>query len=173
MSALDEKHSSAGVHEDKATKLEFNNNVAAKIINPLKGLSREELFRDVSTFASENNLGHIEEDLKKGALIAQNPQHFEDIDILTEEDKQVIRHERSHRWSHPGWLYATIIICSIGAATQGWDQTGSNGANLSFPDEFGISETAAICGPQGTCERNQWLIGIVKCAFSAVLALTR
>ena len=39
--------------------------VLAKIINPLKGLSREELFRDVSTFASENNLGHIEEDLKK------------------------------------------------------------------------------------------------------------
>ena len=28
MAALDEKHSSAGVHEDKATKLEFNNNVA-------------------------------------------------------------------------------------------------------------------------------------------------
>lgn len=34
----------------------------------------------------------------------------------------------------------TIITCSIGAAVQGWDQTGSNGANLSFPQAFGLDE---------------------------------
>lgn len=32
----------------------------------------------------------------------------------------------------------TIITCSIGAAVQGWDQTGSNGANLDFPQRYGI-----------------------------------
>lgn len=32
---------------------------------------------------------------------------------------------------------------------QGWDQTGSNGANLSFPKEFGI-------------ENDEWLIGLVN-----------
>lgn len=35
---------------------------------------------------------------------------------------------------------------------QGWDQTGSNGANLSFPEEFGIA------GPG----RDKWLVGLVN-----------
>lgn len=50
-------------------------------------------------------------------------------------------------------LYATIALCSIGAAVQGWDQTGSNGANLSFPIEFGIGTD------QG---RDRWLVGLVN-----------
>lgn len=40
--------------------------------------------------------------------------------------------------------------------SRGWDQTGSNGANLSFPDAFGIPEAASI--------RNQWLVGLVNAA---------
>ena len=47
---------------------------------------------------------------------------------------------------------------------RGWDQTGSNGANLSFPDAFGIPEQASV--------KNQWLVGIVNAApyiASAVL----
>jgi hypothetical protein len=51
-------------------------------------------------------------------------------------------------------LYFTIALCSIGAAVQGWDQTGSNGANLSFPTEFGIAGTG----------RDTWLVGIVNAA---------
>ena len=39
---------------------------------------------------------------------------------------------------------------------RGWDQTGSNGANLSFPDAFGIPEDGSV--------RNQWLVGIVNAA---------
>ncbi len=34
------------------------------------------------------------------------------------------------RRSHPKTLYVTIFLCSVGAATQGWDQTGSNGGEL-------------------------------------------
>jgi hypothetical protein len=39
----------------------------------------------------------------------------------------------------------TIVLNSIAAAIQGWDQTGSNGANLSFPREFGIADTVPYC----------------------------
>ena len=39
------------------------------------------------------------------------------------------------RWKQPFILYFTVFLCSLGAAVQGWDQTGSNGANLSFPQE--------------------------------------
>lgn len=28
---------------------------------------------------------------------------------------------------------------------RGWDQTGSNGANLSFPTEFGIDSKTGVC----------------------------
>lgn len=50
--------------------------------------------------------------------------------------------EITHKWRHPKTLYFTIVLCSIGAAVQGWDQTGSNGANLSFPDVFGIGSSS-------------------------------
>lgn len=38
----------------------------------------------------------------------------------------------------PTKLFLTIATCSIGAAVQGWDQTGTNGANIFFPTEYGI-----------------------------------
>ena len=49
----------------------------------------------------------------------------------------------------PRQLYAAVAICSLGSALQGWDNTGANGANLSFPKEFGI-------------ENNTWLIGVIN-----------
>lgn len=49
---------------------------------------------------------------------------------------------RTNRMSRqPFILYWTVILCSIGAAVQGWDQTGSNGANLSWPADFNVSDS--------------------------------
>lgn len=45
----------------------------------------------------------------------------------------------------------TIALCSLGSAIQGWDSTGANSANLSFPKEFGI-------------EQNSYLIGCINAA---------
>ncbi|KXN84699.1 Putative polyol transporter 1 [Leucoagaricus sp. SymC.cos] len=97
--------------------------------------------------------------LQKGALIAQNASQFESIPELDEEDKAVIRRETTHKWSQPRDLYFTVILCSIAAAVQGWDQTGSNGANLSFPIEFGISETDP---DPNAASRNQWIVGVIN-----------
>lgn len=47
----------------------------------------------------------------------------------------------------------TIFVCSIGAAVQGWDQTGSNGANLSFPQVFGIGSDST---------KDKLLVGLVN-----------
>jgi hypothetical protein len=38
--------------------------------------------------------------------------------VLDDDDRDIIRHEKAHKWSHPWTLYMTVIICSIGAATQ-------------------------------------------------------
>lgn len=130
----------------------------AKVQNPLSGLPKERLLHDVEEFAAEKGLTEHLDMLKKGALLAQAPADYRQITELDQEERDTITHEYTHKWSHPFLLYLTIFSCSIGAATQGWDQTGSNGANLSFPDEFGIPESGPNAG------RNQWIVGVVNAA---------
>lgn len=96
--------------------------------------------------------------------MAQNPESFEFIEELGEEEKEFLRVEKTHRWNHPLTLYFLVILNSIGASIQGWDQTGSNGANLSYPQEFGIADTGALCEANGTCEKNSWIIGAINSA---------
>jgi MFS family permease len=60
----------------------------------------------------------------------------------------------------------TIVLNSIAAAIQGWDQTGSNGANLSFPREFGIADTVPYCDSSDPnaqlCQDNAWIVGFIN-----------
>ncbi|GHJ90375.1 hypothetical protein NliqN6_6777 [Naganishia liquefaciens] len=121
--------------------------------NILAHLSKEDLLSDVRNFATQRGLEEYLPDLEKGALLAQRPDEYEDIAELTEEDRAAIRYEKAHKWNHPLWLWLTIIICSTGACVQGWDQTGSNGANLSFPAEFGIASGS---------NSDEWLVGMVN-----------
>ncbi|KAE8387776.1 hypothetical protein BDV23DRAFT_174430 [Aspergillus alliaceus] len=138
--------------------INLNKNTTAKIKNPLADLTPDQVLRDVTDFANEHELTDILPHLRKGALIARDPDNFRTVDGMTDADITVIDNETLHKWRHPWPLYFTIGLCSIGAAVQGWDQTGSNGANLSFPDALGISEK----GPDGA--RNQWLVGVVNSA---------
>ncbi|KAK0523978.1 hypothetical protein OC835_006078 [Tilletia horrida] len=141
-------------------------NTDGALHNPLHGLTREQLFAKVEQFATEKNLVSEIDLLKKGALIAQNPADIRSLDILSDEEKNQIEHEYAHKWHHPLTLYVTIFLCSIGAATQGWDQTGSNGANLSFPVEFGISDAARLPdgSPNPKAYDHSWLVGLVNAA---------
>ena len=86
---------------------------------------------------------------------------YESLD-LSEEEKDALRIEVTKKWKHPMKLYITVVVCSIGAAVQGWDQTGSNGANLSFPAEFGIGEGENPESPD--YEYDQWIVGLVNAA---------
>jgi hypothetical protein len=75
----------------------------------------------------------------RGALVARDPDNFEQVSELSQEEREKLIYERDHKWHGPTMLWYSIALCAIGAATQGWDQTGSNGANLSFPVEFNIN----------------------------------
>ncbi|PSN67775.1 hypothetical protein BS50DRAFT_348632 [Corynespora cassiicola Philippines] len=118
------------------------------------------LMADVEEFANDKGLTDIIPVLKKGALVAQNPAAFEEIELLDDDDREALRQEKAHKWRHPMALYFTIIVCSIGAAVQGWDQTGSNGANLSFPREFGIGEGENAGHPNRW--RDNLIVGVVN-----------
>lgn len=85
----------------------------------------------------------------RAALVARDPLKFPNFTELDEEEQAALAYERDHKWHGPKMLWYSIALCAVGAATQGWDQTGSNGANLSFPEEFGIKD-------------NDWLIGLVN-----------
>ncbi|KAJ5467644.1 Major facilitator superfamily domaingeneral substrate transporter [Penicillium sp. IBT 31633x] len=150
-------------------QVDLQNNISAKIKNPLADLTKNQVLRDVEEFAQEYNVTDILPELKKGALVARDPEEFETVPDITEAEIAALRDEVLHKWRQPKALYFTIVLCSIGAAVQGWDQTGSNGANLSFPDAFGISEDPA---KSPHADRNLWLVGVVNAApyiASAVL----
>jgi MFS family permease len=124
------------------------------------------LIRDVENFAKENNLVDITPVLIRGAQVAKDPPAFESVEGLTEGEKEAIRNEVLHKWRQPKSLFFTIILCSVGAAVQGWDQTGSNGANLSFPVAFNISdaETLPDGSPNPDRATNLWLVGLINAA---------
>ncbi|KAK2059994.1 hypothetical protein LY76DRAFT_591807 [Colletotrichum caudatum] len=153
--------------ERKKSIAELTQNMEGEIKNPLRGIPKAELLDQVADYQRSHGLpDDILPLLKKGALVAQNPALFEELDELDEAEKQALREEVTHRWKHPWPLYYTIILNSIAAAIQGWDQTGSNGANLAFPVALGIPDSAgSACGPvadEGDCAKNSWIIGLVN-----------
>lgn len=94
----------------------------------------------------------------RAALAARDPDRFELIKELTDEERAALQYEKDHKWHGPFMMWYSMGLCAIGAATQGWDQTGSNGANLSYPQEFGIDGEG----------RDEWIVGIIN----AIIFLT-
>lgn len=133
-----------GVHHDehaatrRASTASRKASVAVLLRNPLAGMSEEEVMRDVDDFVESRGLQEHREAFHKGALLArvnQRPDGFEYVDILSEEEKEVLRRETTSRWSQPFMLYFLVILCAGSAIVQGMDQTAVNGAQvrLSLP----------------------------------------
>lgn len=138
-------------------------------------------------FANTHNLGEFAELFGKAGLVARDSNNFQSISELNPDEQDALAYERAHKWHSSKMLWYSISLCAIGAATQGklelfpsskhacfrafpcleelaadavtgWDQTGSNGANLSFPHEFGIDGKG----------RDEWIVG----AINSVIFLT-
>ncbi|KAI9856308.1 MAG: hypothetical protein M1813_009144 [Trichoglossum hirsutum] len=154
-------------------------------INVLHGISHINLLDGVKQFAEQKGLTGILPLLKTGALVAQDPTMDRDrieqlkrteadvygsIHTLTEEEMTALRNERVQVWHHKKEIPRTIILCSIAAAVQGWDQTGSNGANITFPNALGIptSNTTVTAGAHGPTfmkpTSNDWTVGLINAA---------
>lgn len=116
--------------------------ISEKLANPLAGLSHEQVEEDAERFAKDNGLAHLSETFRKAALVAQDSSGtlqllslsavssnfsnafapragFESLSQLTEEDKEVFRHEITHKWDQPKMLYFLVGLCSLAAAVQG------------------------------------------------------
>lgn len=109
--------------------------VAAKLRNPLAGMSEASVLADVDAFVSSKGLSAHRETFRKGALVArvgQRDDGFEYVGQLSEEEKGLLRREVSHRWDHPFALYFLVVLCAGSAIVQGMDQTAVNGAQVSW-----------------------------------------
>ena len=133
----------------------------SRLNNPLHGIPKSQLATDVARFTNEHNLSAHVDLFQKGALVAQSPGAVSSIRELSSADREILHDEKTRRWHHPKILYFTIIMNSIAAAIQGWDQTGSNGANLSFPIEFNI-RTDIDSDPDQV--KNEWIVGLINAA---------
>ncbi|KAJ7136496.1 hypothetical protein C8R43DRAFT_1020410 [Mycena crocata] len=127
----------------------------AKLANPLKGIPREQLMRDVDRFAEEKGLKHLIPELRKGALVAQDPLLFENIDILEEDDLYHLRREVTHKYAQTGTLYYMVVMASLAAAVQGMDEAVINGAQIIYPKQFGIGSDS---------QHDTWIVGLVNSA---------
>lgn len=84
------------------------NAINAMLENPLAGKSRESVIRDARRFARDHGMAEYEEDFVKGALVARDPDNFENIPELSEEDKAALRFEITHKWRQPFMLYFLV-----------------------------------------------------------------
>ncbi|KAF2677989.1 putative transporter [Lentithecium fluviatile CBS 122367] len=166
----DEKISSDGapaIHDEKTVHDEHDGldaaprraSVAMNIVeNPLQRNSKETVVANARAFAEMAGMPEHATLFSKAALVARDPNRFEMVTELDETERSALIYERDHKWHGSKILWYSISLCAVGAATQGWDQTGSNGANLSFHEEFGID------GPG----KNEWIVGVVN----AIIFLT-
>ncbi|KAL2819664.1 putative facilitated glucose transporter [Aspergillus cavernicola] len=122
------------------------------IQNPLVSIPREQVVLDARSFAESHCMTDDADLFGRAALVAREPKMFETIPELQEDELSALTYERDHKWHGPWMLWYSIGLCAIGAATQGWDQTGSNGANLTFHEELGIGGTG----------RDEWIVGVVN-----------
>ena len=93
-------------------------------ISVLAHLTESQVFADVEQFCLDHGFEDKIDLFKRAARVAHNPHEVATLPDLTDEERKVCVEETTHKWRHPIMMYLTIIICSIGAATQGWDQTG-------------------------------------------------
>ncbi|KAI5985030.1 hypothetical protein EDD15DRAFT_2390220 [Pisolithus albus] len=140
-------------HLDAKTKAIIN--ADAKLANPLRGIPYETLMNDVEVFAQERGLSSILPVLKKGALVAQNPDAYKHHDMFTDEDRKFLEEEVTHKWRQTGTLYYLVVMSSLAAAVQGMDEAVINGAQLFYPEQFGMDVSTT---------RGSWLLGLINSA---------
>ncbi|POY76589.1 hypothetical protein BMF94_0178 [Rhodotorula taiwanensis] len=133
-----------------------NTKEASKLLaNPLMNKSQEELFADVDEFVDRVGLSEHRELFYKAALVAQDRDNYERLDYLSEDDKEILRNEKRYKWRQTKTFYWQIFMCSMGAVVQGMPRKIVNGANLFYPDQFGIG---------GDSTKDTLLVGLVNSA---------
>ncbi|KAK4507915.1 hypothetical protein PRZ48_001650 [Zasmidium cellare] len=144
----------------------FENNDQRLIDNPLANVHHIE--REIRSFVKDHGFQQQESLFVKAGQILRDPEAWRAVPNLTDEEKEALEKENSKGfWKQPKELRVTIITLCIAAVVQGWNQTASNGANLNWPSQLGLTKVDG-CDPTGT---DAWIFAIVNAMpfFSASL----
>ncbi|EKG15547.1 Sugar/inositol transporter [Macrophomina phaseolina MS6] len=155
---LTERITHSGRSSNDIETLRSEEHMQVYIDNPLDNLTLEELEEAVTSFRRQYGLVNIidEKLLQKGARVAQSGRTFEAIDELTQDELQALTDEHTRLFRQPSAFWITICCTCIAAVLQGWDQTGSNGANLEWPRAFNLDTE--------TSSGDVWILGLVNAA---------
>lgn len=109
------------------------------IVVPFAGWTHAELNLEVKIFIEETRLHDDEDYLRRGAKLAQDKDAFSRPQYEREyraEEKDYLRLEScgqgKDRFRQTWTLYALVIVCSIGAAVQGWDESAVSSGAYNF-----------------------------------------
>ncbi|ODV98542.1 hypothetical protein PACTADRAFT_48282 [Pachysolen tannophilus NRRL Y-2460] len=152
----------AGFFEDGSNSSTDDEKLSAENVDSNEELDRDNILTQYNeeqvmdmgrNYARKNGM---DQDLfAKAAAVARNPIGFNRMPFLSQEEKEALHHEREHPFRLPFKMWYLIIVCSMGAAVQGMDESVINGADLFWPDHFGIGSDS---------QRDTWLEGLVNSA---------
>lgn len=58
---------------------------------------------------------------KKAAVVAAHPMDFEEMDELSQEDKDGLRIEMTNKWRQPKTMWLLVVCCSMAAVVREYD----------------------------------------------------
>lgn len=109
------------------------------IVVPFADWTHAELNLEVKIFIEETRLHDDEDYLRRGAKLAQDKDAFSRPQYEREyraDEKDYLRLEScgqgKDRFRQTWTLYALVIVCSIGAAVQGWDESAVSSGAYNF-----------------------------------------
>jgi len=111
-------------HTEHAESFNDEKHPRVQSVSVLAHLTEAEVFADVDEFCREHGFEEQNALFRRAARVAHNPHEIAMLPELSDEERRICIEETTHKWRHTLMMYVTIFICSIGAATQGWDQTG-------------------------------------------------
>lgn len=116
----------------------------------------EDVLDDIQNFANEYGLSSEKQLFRKAAVLTQGETSIERIHGITNHEIRAIQNESRRKWRQPKLMYLTIVATAFGSMGQGWAQTGINGANLTFPETFGVGSDSP---------RDNFIVGLINCGI--------
>lgn len=83
-----------------------------------QNVSKEQTVEDARIFAEKNEMAELADLFGRAALVARDPEDFNQVTELTEEERHALTYEHEHKWNGPFMLWYSVGLCAVGAATQ-------------------------------------------------------
>lgn len=131
--AVEGKSAAGGLFQDTSSEERASGGEKGNILSQY---SEAQVMQMGRNYALKHNLDP--ELFGRAAVLARTPDAYEDMEILTAEEKAGLRKEATKKWHVPSKLFQVIALGSMAAAVQGMDESVINGANLFYPSQLGL-----------------------------------